>query len=480
MHYRFYKIFIQDLKAAGDMLRRVPLTPTRQLWIKGILEDMTQKILEDVIEHSNEIYNELKFLLANAPKLSAESLYEHIQKLIVLLQQKEIIRIRLDVFLARPVSVTYFLRIYSELREFTQFDVRLIALDYHPTGIYQSSGQYDQLIDFLGRINVEYIPYSEYRIFDSLPDMIFYSFHGHSYIKPLHLQHTTLHPIINRIMFLEYTLTPADILIYDSSYSLSPFTWLQFRTSEFSYNSVSWGPQDVVTGHPLLDISHDIYSGKLNVAQPVEWRGNEEQITRFVWNITPNLHADTMINVHGTREKIKENLRLINRICVQHSSVLIILRPHPLCYLNDFQDLYNNLHNQVVLDRNPNALPALTYADAYIGDHGSLYMQFLPSERPALIFNVSPHECNFVFWTQTRMASSSQSIFSFVEQVVTDYDSMKRQVTEIDKYCIGPMDGKSSQRIIAAMLNKFYKEENLVIQKNSPLFTDALLEMERP
>lgn len=467
MHYRFHKIFIQDLKAADVMLHKVPLTPAKRLWIKGILEDMTQKILEDVIKHSNDIYNELKFLLSNVSKLSAELLCEHIQKLIVILQQKEMVRIRLDIFLARPVSVTHFLRIYNELKQYSEFEVQLIAADYHPTDIYQSNGQYDQLVDFLNYANVDYIPYSEYRIFDSLPDMIFYSFHGHSYIKPLNLQHTTLLPIINRTMFLEYSLTPADILIYDSSYSLSPFTWLQFRTSEFSYNSVSWGAQDIVTGHPLLDISHDIYSGKLAIDRPVEWNNNNETITRIVWNITPKLHADTKINVHGTREKIKENLKLMNLVCLQHPSVLFILRPHPLCCLQDFQDLYNDLHSHIVLDRNPNTLPALTYADAYIGDYGSLYMQFLPSERPALIFNVPPQDCNFVFWTQTHMASSPQSILSFVEQVVNDYESMKRHVTEIDKYCIGPMDGKSSHRIITAMLSKFYQEEGTFIQQIS-------------
>jgi len=428
-----------------------------------------------------EFMNQFDEIESNLDTASPAILMSAVNKLYSLLEQKKIVKIRIDIFFARPVTAIFLLLVYQELRKYDFLDVRVVAIDYFPADIYQSEGQFEQLATFLEAAGVEYTPYTEYDVFRELPDMVFYSFHNHTYMKPLHLQHSTLIPILSRSMFLEYALNPNDVLIYDSNYSSTPYTWLQFRTSEFSHNAISWGSQDIVTGHPLMDLSHQIFSGEKKVTIPEEWNQLSKDKISILWNVIPVSYSNHTINLAGTKEKILSTLKVLTNICTLYPSVFFILRPHPLCFFSDLEIQLSEFHEQIVVDQNPDSYPALFFADAYIGDISSLYAQFLPSQRPALIFNIQNYyrdNCDFVFWTQTNLTSKQEDIYNFVENLVTNYSSMMRPVTEVDKYCLGPMDGKSSQRISASIVKKFLEEEMGFICKHRPEMIDGITEME--
>ncbi|RED83973.1 CDP-glycerol glycerophosphotransferase family protein [Cohnella phaseoli] len=484
MHYRFFKIAIQDCQAIITMLEKTELNATKRLWIKGIIIDLRFRISED-IHLSNllrlEIVNHLEKIQGDHDGATSTILINDMQGLIRLLEQIVDVKIRIDIFFARPVTAVFLLLVYHQLRKYESVDVRIIAIDYYPADIYQSDGQFEQLVTFLESAGVEYIPYSEYDVFQELPDAVFYSFHNHTYMMPLHLQHSTLIPILNRTMFLEYALNPNDVLIYDSNYSSTPYTWLQFRTSEFSYNAITWGSQDIVTGHPLMDLSHQVFSGEKKISIPEEWIRLSAGKTTLLWNVNPVIHSDNSINFVGTKEMIIKTLKLLSDICNRYRSIFIIFRPHPLCFFSDLQIKFSELQAQIVVDQNPDSYPALFLADAFIGESSSLYAQFLPSHRPGLILNTPNYYndyCDFIFWTQTNMTSKQEDIFEFIDNLTSDYSSMLRPITEIDKYCLGPMDGKSSQRISVSIVKKFYEEEIAFIRKYRPEMIDGITRME--
>ncbi len=481
MHYRIYKTALQDCQLILRKLNSVAPSKFERLWIRGIVEDIKVRLSES---ESTKASN-LETLIALMEKIirdlegaSSSALTQDIQKLIQLLESSVQVKIRIDLLFARPVSATYLLLVYNQLRKYEFVDVRIVAADYHPTNIYQSSGQYDQLIKQLNAAKVPYISHKDYDVFRDLPDLFFYSFHNHAFMKPLHLQHSTLTPIIKRTMFLEYSFTPTDLLIYDSNYSITPHTWLQFRSSRFSYNTISWGVQDVVTGHPLMDLSYRVYSGETSLSITDQWKNKATGKRVMLWNLAPVLNPDTSINPVLTKAKILETLSLAREICERNFPILILLRPHPLCLMPEYQSCYDVLHEQILLDQNPDSYPALSFADAFIGDYGSLYSQFLPSERPALIFHVPPTECNFVFWSQTNIATDRNDVFHFAEMLTNDYSSAMRPVTDIDRYCLGPMDGNNSRRIADSLLDKFRKEEYSFMIKHCHNIADGVSEME--
>lgn len=481
MHYRIYKSALQDCQMILRKLEKAALDKIKRLWIRGVLEDLKYRLSKNKSENATDsatLITTLEKIHRDLDKSTSSALTRDIQCFIHLLESKVKVKIRIDMLFARPVSATYFLQVYNQLQLYDFVDVRIVAADFYPTNIYQSNGQYEQLINQLKSAGVPYIPYKEYDVFHDLPDLFFYSFHNHAFIKPLHLQHSTLTPIINRTMFLEYSFTPTDLLIYDSNYSITPYTWLQFRSSRFSYNTISWGEQDVVTGHPLMDLSYNVYSGETSLSIPDQWKTMASGKKTVLWNLAPVLNPDTSINPVVTKAKILDTLTLASEVCERNRSILILLRPHPLCLMPEYQDCYAGLHEQVILDQNPDSYPSLSFADAFIGDYGSLYSQFLPSERPALIFHVPPRECNFVFWSQTNITSNQNDVFLFAEKLVNDYSSVMRPVTEIDQYCLGPMDGKNSRRITDAMLYKLYMEEQSFILKHCRDIADGVTEME--
>ncbi|WP_079914154.1 CDP-glycerol glycerophosphotransferase family protein [Paenibacillus sp. 32352] len=480
MHYRFYKLAIQDCHAMISMLENEQLTMTKRLWINGILQDLYCRITQDEsMECStrNVLTYHLENICFNIKIISPDLLIVSLQRLLLIIETKLLVRIRIDMLFARPVSASYLLAVYHQLRNLACVEVRIIAVDFYPTDIYKSNGQIEQLVELLDNAGVEYIPFQEYNVFHDLPDLILYSFLGQASIKPLNLQHSTISSIINRTMFLEYSLIPVDLMLLDSSYTLTPYTWLQFRSSNFSYNSISWGKQDIVTGHPLMDMSYDMYSGDSKIPVPEEWLPLLSGKTTILWNISPVFNSDT-INFVDTKSKIHNMLKIVSEISKRYSNILIMLRPHPLCFLPEFQELFADLNERIIVDRNSDSFPALYIADAYIGDYGSLYMQFLPSKRPALICNVPSNDCSFIFWSQTNLLSKMEDIYEFVEKLITDYSSMLRPVTEIDRYCLGPMDGKNSQRIVNSMVTKFFAEEDIFINKYCINIANEISEME--
>ncbi|REK69573.1 CDP-glycerol glycerophosphotransferase family protein [Paenibacillus paeoniae] len=481
MHYRWYKVAIQECQSIIAMLENEQLNSVTRLWIKGILADLHHKISEDEMQDSiakAQLLKCLNKILGFLDTVSSSYLIGYVEQLLITIKRDIPVKIRIDLLFARPVSAVYCLLVYEQLKKYDFVELRIVATDYYPMDIYHSSGQHAQLVEYLKSSCIDYIPYYEYEVFHILPDMLFFSYHNHVFTKPLHLQQSTLTSIINRTMFLEYTFNPDDLIRYNSQYTITPYTWLQFRTSEFSRNSISWGQQDIVTGHPLIDLSYGIYSGDSTVAIPEEWAKPDESRTVILWNINPKTNDDTSINRAETRKKISKVLQVISDLCDRYCSIIIILRPHPLCYLPEFQPFFAELNARVFLDQNPDSYPALSFADAYIGDYSSLYRQYLPSQRPALIFDAQEDELNIAFWSQTNLASGLEEAYPFVEALICNYSAMMRPVTETDKYYLGPMDGKSSERISSAMINKFIEEEAPFIHQYCPLLVNGTIDKE--
>ncbi len=375
--------------------------------------------------------------------------------------------------------------VYDELMQRDDCEVEVVIEPvYREVKLPDGSTRKDVVLeDYLTPKGISNIPYQEYDIAVSKPDITFYSQPYDGCTVPMfRTENLAKH---SRLVYCPYyasTMLAEHISITKDAFFRMPMqqhSWKIACQSErmkqyYQQYASRKGANVVASGLPKWD--YPLKLNRENTPCPEEWSEKLSGKKVFLWNShfgNINQSANDQSESFGYEKSVLS-------IFMSNPDIALIWRPHPMAetvlkvYSPDKHFLYRKLIDDcmafpnIVVDETATYDNAVVWSDVLLSDLGSsLADQYIIMDKPvALICTNSekPYEKYYTVdklfdYSKTVILSTVDMIKQFVEDISSGSDSTAEGRKYIRENSFSLADGEAGKRFVEALLNDFYNEE---------------------
>ncbi len=376
--------------------------------------------------------------------------------------------------------------VYEELtkREDCEIEV-VIEPVYRAVKLPDGSIRSDVVLeDFLTPMGIKNIPYQQYDIAVSKPDITFYSQPYDSCTVPMfRTENLAKHSrLVYCPYFLATTISAVLSSAQDSFFRLpaQEYAWRIAGQSErmkkyYEIYASRHGENVIASGIPKLD--YPLKLNKDNTPCPAEWIRKIKDRKVFLWNSHFSSANASANDKDGAFTFEKEFISIFKQL----PNVALIWRPHPMTetvlkvYSPEGYKLYCELQKEarasdnIIIDQNATYDASFVWSDVLISSaYSSIVDQYAITGKPyamAIISSeVDPYEKYYTVdglfdFSKVTMFSTFDSVKRFVLDMCSGNDVTVEGRKYIKENFFDTADGNAGNRFVSALLEDFYAEE---------------------
>lgn len=337
--------------------------------------------------------------------------------------------------------------------------------------------------DFLTPIGIENIPFQQYDIAVSKPDITFFSQPYDSCTIPMfRTANLAKHSKLVYCPYFSADTLDKNISSAQDAFFQLPAQQLSWRIACQSERMKKYygiyasrkGENVIPCGIPKWDYPTRL--NRDNVPCPAAWAEKMKGRTVILWNSHfVSIHMSA--NDHSDAFSFEKKMLAIFK---ENKNAVLLWRPHPMSesvlkvISPDKYSLYKKMleeaerSDNIIIDRNATYDCAFVWSDALISDYSSLIAQYIIMDKPyALLSQTNDEATSEKFYTVDGLQDFSKMkklcnfdhIKHFVGEICNGIDSNIENRKYIRDHFFELADGNAGKRFVDALFHDFYAEE---------------------